>query len=48
VVSPWGSLQLQLDCSKGTAEFVPTEAGFTGGALDLDRLTFLAGLLCDG
>ena len=48
VVSPWGSLQLQLDCSKGTAEFAPTEAGFPAGTLDLDRLTFLAGLFCDG
>ena len=45
---PFGAVQLQLDCSKGTAEFTPTEPGFPAGTLDLDRLTFLAGLFCDG
>jgi hypothetical protein len=46
VVSPWGSLQLLLDCSTGTAEFEPTEEGFPAGTLDLDRLTALADLKC--
>ena len=48
VLSPWGSLRLQLDCKSGTAEFEPTEAGFPAGMLDLDRLTSLAELVCDG
>ena len=47
-VGPWGTLQLQLACETGAAEFEPTEEGFSAGTLDLDRLTALAGLNCDG
>ena len=47
VVSPWGSLELDLDCKAGTAEFEPTEEGFAAGGLDLERLTWLTGLQCD-
>jgi hypothetical protein len=48
VLSPWGALRLELDCKEGRAEFDPTEEGFTAGVLELDRLTTLAGLLCEG
>jgi len=46
-LSPWGSLQLDLDCSEGTASFVPVEPGFPDGSLNLVRLTYLDGLDCD-
>jgi hypothetical protein len=46
VVSPWGSLELDLGCKAGTAEFEPTEEGFAAGTLDLERLTTLSGLQC--
>jgi Zinc carboxypeptidase len=45
-VAPWGSLELDLTCSAGTARFVPTEAGFPAGTLDLVRLSRLGGLDC--
>jgi hypothetical protein len=48
VVAPWGTLQLELDCKTGTAEFDSTEEGFPAGTLDLERLTSLAGLDCGG
>jgi hypothetical protein len=47
-VLPWGRLELELQCDQGTARFQPSEDGFPAGALDLDRLTFLDGLHCDG
>ena len=46
-LSTWGSLELELGCSEGTARFTPIEAGFPAGELDLDRLTLLDGLNCD-
>ncbi len=46
-VNPWGSLELNMDCNSGTADFFPTEEGFPAGSLNLTRLTFLEGLNCD-
>jgi len=45
-LEPWGSLELELGCSGGTARFAPTEDGFPAGELDLVRLTVLDGLDC--
>jgi len=45
-LSPWGSLELELGCTEGTARFVPLEEGFPAGALDLTRLTAPDGLSC--
>ncbi len=47
-LEPWGSLELDLECDSGIASFTPTEAGFPAGALNLIRLTLLAGLSCEG
>jgi hypothetical protein len=47
-VAPWGSLELDLTCSAGTARFTPTEAGFPAGTLALVRLSRLVGLDCEG
>jgi hypothetical protein len=44
---PWGSLELELGCSAGTARFEPTESGFPAGELDLVRLSRLLGLQCE-
>lgn len=44
---PWGSLELDLQCSGGKAVFAPTELGFPAGELDLVRLTAIDGLECD-
>jgi hypothetical protein len=46
-VAPWGSLELDLTCSTGTAGFTPTEAGFPAGTLALVRLSLLGGLGCE-
>jgi hypothetical protein len=46
-VAPWGSLELDLTCSAGTARFTPTEAGFPAGTLALVRLSRPGGLDCD-
>jgi hypothetical protein len=46
-VAPWGSLELDLTCSTGTAGFTPTEAGFPAGTLALVRLSRLGGLGCE-
>jgi hypothetical protein len=46
-VDPWGSLELALTCTSGTADFTPTEPGFAAGALALVRLSQLDGLACD-
>ena len=45
-VLPWGSLELELQCTSGKARFQPTEQGFPAGELDLVRLTALDGLSC--
>ena len=45
-VSDWGSLELELGCSSGTARFEPSEAGFPAGQLSLVRLSRLLGLEC--
>ncbi len=45
-ILPWGSMELDLGCAAGTATFTPTEPGFAAGALNLERLTSLAGLAC--
>jgi len=37
----WGTLNLQLGCSGGTATYEPTAEGFDGGAQDLVNLTRL-------
>jgi hypothetical protein len=46
-VAPWGALELELTCTSGSANFVPTEPGFPAGALALVRLSQLDGLACD-
>ena len=46
--TPWGVLELELQCEAGTAEFTPSEPGFPAGTLDLVRLTILEGLGCSG
>jgi len=46
VREPWGTLELDLQCDSGTASFIPSEAGFPAGALNLIRLTFLEGFSC--
>ena len=43
---PWGSLELDIECSGGTADFTPTETGFPAGSLNLVQLTALGGLDC--
>jgi hypothetical protein len=43
---PWGSLSLDIQCDGGTASFMPEEAGFSSGSLNLVRLTALDGLDC--
>jgi len=46
-VTPWGSLELDLECSHGSSTFNPAEPGFPAGSLDLTRLSVLEGLSCD-
>ncbi len=46
-IRPWGSLELELGCTSGTARFESSENGFPAGQLDLVRLTYLEGLSCD-
>ncbi len=45
---PWGTLELELDCSGGPASYASSEEGFGSGILNLTRLTSLSGLECDG
>jgi len=47
VLSPWGSLRLDLGCDNGAASFEPVEAGFPAGRLELVRLTRLQGPPCE-
>ena len=46
--SHWGTLELDLTCSGGTAGYASTEDGFGSGSLDVTQLSSLAGLECDG
>ena len=46
-VNPWGTLELELDCTQGTMRFDPIEEGFPAGMLDMSRLTLLDGLSCE-
>ena len=46
VRTPWGTLELDLQCNSGTASFIPSELGFPAGTLNLIRLTLLEGLSC--
>ena len=46
-VTPWGSLELDLECTHGSSTFSSTEPGFPSGSLDLTRLSELEGLSCD-
>jgi hypothetical protein len=44
--APWGSLEMDLDCSGGTATYNSTEAGFGSGTLNVRRLTSIDQLNC--
>jgi hypothetical protein len=43
---PWGSLELDINCESGSADFSSTEEGFPAGSLNLTRLTSLDDLSC--
>ncbi|MCW8924836.1 MAG: M14 family zinc carboxypeptidase [Xanthomonadales bacterium] len=43
---PWGSLELDIECSSGTATYNATEEGFGSGVLNLVRLTSIDQLDC--
>ena len=43
---PWGSLELDLNCSSGLATYSSTEEGFGSGTLSLTRLTSIDQLDC--
>lgn len=45
--TPWGSLELDLDCNSGTATYSSTEPGFGSGVLNLKRLTRIDTLNCE-
>ena len=46
VRAPWGSLELELECSSGTATYSANEEGFGSGVLHLVRLTSIDQLSC--
>ncbi len=46
IVSPWGSLTLDIDCNVGRSTYNSSVAGFGSGGLQLSRLTRIAGLDC--
>ena len=46
MVSPWGSLTLDIDCNAGRSTYNSSVAGFGSGGLQLSRLTRIAGLDC--
>lgn len=46
VVSPWGTLTLDIDCAGGRSQYQSSVAGFGSGSLQLSRLTRIAGLGC--
>ena len=39
IKTPWGSLELDMDCSGGTATYNSSEAGFGSGVLNIEKLT---------
>jgi len=45
-VKSWGTLEMDLDCNSGTANYNGTEDGFGSGSFDLIRLTRLDGFEC--
>jgi hypothetical protein len=44
--TPWGRLEMDLNCSSGTATYSSTEAGFGSGSLNVQRLTNIDQLSC--
>jgi len=44
--TPWGALELDLDCNTGTATYSSVEEGFGDGVLNLVRLTSIDQLAC--
>ena len=46
VQTPWGTLELDLDCNGGTATYDSTEEGFGAGVLNVVRLTNIRALSC--
>jgi hypothetical protein len=44
--TPWGTLELDLDCNGGTATYNSTEEGFGAGVLNVTRLTAVDRLGC--
>ena len=46
VLSHWGSLELTLQCDRGTGVYQPTMAGFAAGSFALQRVTSLQHLPC--
>ncbi len=45
-LSPWGSLELDLDCNTGSATYSSSEEGFGSGVLNVIRLTSIDQLGC--
>ena len=45
--TPWGSLELEIDCQGGQARYSSAVEGFGTGNLNLQRLSFIEGLDCD-
>ena len=43
---PWGGLELELDCSGGTAQYTPVAVGYTAGQQNLVNLTRLENSGC--
>jgi hypothetical protein len=46
--TPWGSLELEIDCRGGQARYSSTLEGFGNGSFNLQRLSQIEGLNCDG
>jgi len=44
--TPWGTLELDLDCDGGTATYTSTEEGFGSGALNVVHLTSIDTFSC--
>jgi hypothetical protein len=44
---PWGELELDIDCSGGTARYESVQDGFGEGELQIRQATRLAGLECN-
>jgi len=45
-LTPWGTLELDLNCNNGTANYSSTEEGFGSGTLNVKRLTSIDRLEC--